>query len=151
MCNEKSVYLIFIPKYHHIIPKNRPKISFRMTWKRLFSLFTCMLSLFYSKMYENNSSHIVFLGNFSNISFNNTNSEYFCEQTVVTIAFASLLIQWLMLPFGVLIVCLDMKYEPIGQIRNHSLQSRLQSTVNRRPNTRWCKLGVWNNHMGTSI
>ena len=52
------------------------------------------------------------------------------------IAFVSLLIQWLMLPFGVLIVCLDMKYEPIGQIRNHSLQSRLQSTVNRRPNRR---------------
>ena len=72
----------------------------------------------------------------SNISFNNTNSEYFCEETVVTIAFVSLLIQWLMLPFGILIVCLDMKYEPLGQIRNHSLQSRLQSTVNRRPNRR---------------
>ena len=86
--------------------------------------------------YLHSKIYVVLLGNFSNISFNNTNSEYFCEETVVTIAFVSLLIQWLMLPFGILIVCLDMKYEPLGQIRNHSLQSRLQSTVNRRPNRR---------------
>ena len=32
--NKKFVYLIFIPKYRNIIPKNRPKISFRTTWKR---------------------------------------------------------------------------------------------------------------------
>ena len=116
--------LILIPKYRNtIIPKKPSQNIIPDDMKKAY-------------FYLHSKIYVVLLGNFSNISFNNTNSEYFCEETVVTIAFVSLLIQWLMLPFGVLIVCLDMKYEPLGQIRNHSLQSRLQSTVNRRPNRR---------------
>ena len=55
------------------------------------------------------------------MNFNDTKNSNFCEQDVVITAFISLIVQWVMLPFGILVLCLD---QP--QIQDTSLQSRLQ-------------------------